>query len=420
MKFKNLSRLAALACSATILFGCEEAESPTSAPVERPAFKQISLSTRQGEHIKLSNEMAFNLFKSINANPMHRYAKNKVISPLSIYMLLSMLANGDDGVVAQEIINVLAGGGENSIEDLNNLNSYLLTELPKVDQTTKLAISNSLWLNQKYSCNASFKALLTDCYDGDFQEVDFGNKSTLKNLINDWVEDKTAGMIKNFANEDNLINQTAFVVNASYFKGTWKDPFPAEQSKNAVFHSSTGDQKITMMHTQTNFLYYADETVQAIELPYGSSNYSMWVLLPCADTGTDRLISELDPATMQNINQSMRDYEVELALPRWSAQSRLELNVADFKNLGILNLFTSGLPGICNEHILNVDYLLTQTCINVDETGTEAAAASMNSDYTAPDPFIKTAKMTVDHPFIFIIKEASTNAIMFMGVVNQI
>lgn len=421
MKITKCSAAAIFLSIAIMTTGCENSTSQEPSPVERPAYKRLSLTSRQSEEITMNNQLAFQLFKSINTNPAHTEVRNKVFSPLSLYAVLSMLANGDDGEPSKEILAALTGNSEASdIQELNDLNSMLLRELPTIDPTTSMFIKNSLWFNQEYSCDEDFKSIFSGVFGGEYYEVDFGDKKSLKNRINSWVEDQTKGLVKDFLDERVLINSTTYLVNTSYFKGTWMEKFPAGKSVKATFHSSEGNQKVTMMHTNDSFDYYDDNQVQAIGLPYGSGNYVMYALLPGKDVNIGEFISRLDMDYIDEIKAKMQSYDVELAFPKFSVTSRLTLMEDDFSDTGIHSIFTEGLSGICKGEIVDVSRFLTQTCISVDEAGTEAATATTVLGYGASNIYKHSAEMTVDRPFVFIIMETSTNAVLYMGRIDNI
>lgn len=419
MKLNSILFAAISICISIEICGCDSSNEPAhTTNIERPAFKRIMLTTRQSDEIGLNNQFAFDLFKQINANPAHA-ASNKVFSPISMYMLLSMLANADDSETSQEILAALTGNPDlTGMQQLNDFNAFLLQELPEVDPTASLSIRNALWFNRNYSCNVGFKSVFSDVYSGAFFESDFSDKSGLINRINSWVEESTSGMVKKFLN-DNANNDKMYLVNTSYFKGIWQEKFPIEKSDKSYFHTPDGKKKVTMMHIKESFSYYEDEKAQIVELPYGSGNFVMDIILPNENTDISAFALSFDMGSFNKYEAGMKTFEVDLSIPKFSVESRIKFMDSDFTETGIRSIFNTGLAKLCDGTVIPIESFLTQTCIKVDEQGTEAAAASTFLEYTSNSPYLNSAEMTVDRPFIFIIKEISTNAILYMGRIEQ-
>ena len=421
MKLKTILSAATFIGISIVISGCDSSNEPTPVTnIERPTFKSITLTTRQSDEIGLNNQFAFDLFKQINTNPAHDSASNKVFSPISMYMLLSMLANADDSEASREILAALTGNPDSvGMQQLNEFNAFLLNELQEVDPTASLSIRNALWFNRNYSCNAGFKSVFSNFYSGELFESDFSDKSGLINKINAWVEYNTSGMVKKFL-DDFANNDKMYLVNTSYFKGVWQEKFPIENSNKSYFHSSDGKKKVTMMHIKESFGYYEDEKAQMVELPYGSGNFAMYIILPNKNTDISAFAMSFDMGSFNKYEADMKFFDVDLFLPKFAVESKIKFTNSDFTDTGVRSLFNNGLAKLCDGTVIPIESFMTQTCIKVDEQGTEAAAASTFLEYTSNSPFINSAEMTVDRPFIFVIKEISTKAILYMGRIDQI
>lgn len=420
MSKKNFHIGVVLTVLATIIAGCSNNSTEDEPQIfERPVYKQISLTTRQSEGVEMNNEFAFKMFKDINTNPDHSNLDNKIFSPFSLFSLFSMLANGDEEDTASIILRALSGEKSKlTKEELNTLNALLLQELPSVDPTTNVAISNSLWMNNQYTFYPEFTTSLSDSYGAELFSCDFDNH--LRNNINFWVEQHTNGVIKNFLENKDMGNNIFYNVNTAYFKGAWTVPFPFENTKTGIFHSKNGDTKVNMMNVESTFQWGAGEKERVIRIPYGSENYEMVVMIPNENVNIDEYIASLSDKYLSDIPYCVDN--VSLTIPKFNLENKMMLYREDFISTGLEKLFHDGtFSKICKEMNPSFDYVRTATKIIIDESGTEGGAASTAAiDWWNPNLESKVFQFTIDRPFIFIIRETSTNAILFIGKIGQL
>lgn len=380
----------------------------------------LELSAPQRNMVESSNSFAFDLFKTtIKAEEVSD--ANFTMSPYSWFAALSMLANGDRGPVGSEILEVLSGDGESlDLDGLNELNAYLLEKLPAVDPVTMLNVANSLWIQEGMTPQNEFLNAMTESYKSEFFSRKLSTSDTRK-AINDWCLDKTNGLIKDFLKKNLSEKALAVILNATYFKGIWRNKFLKSDTSHSMFHGSAGDQKVDMMHTLNTFLYADDDTEEAIMLPYGSGNYDMTVVMPKEGVDFNDYVLSMSSEGFKSLTSELTSCEVDFSLPKFTTGSELTINKA-LKAMGIVGAYENELCDFLNEKTVCINDAISAVRIVVDEEGTEAGAVSgMGMIEGASSPHeLRKVKMTVDRPFLFVITESSTNTVLFIGKVSKI
>lgn len=396
---------------AILLAGCHSEDVPEK--IIPNAKVDIPISRSEKEIVNAQNEFSIKFFNEYAKTD----GKNFCISPLSLSMAMSMLANGAAGDTQTEILDAL-GFKASDIDAVNTFNKRLAVDLAAVDNTTKLSLANSIWIDNSFDVNRSFIDKNKDVYDAEIFHEHLTTTGTM-NKINKWCSDKTNGMIPNFLDEP-LQQAVMALFNALYFKGVWRTPFDKDTSKKESFYNSDGTTtKVTMMHGEINCLYSQDaKGTSWLALPYGNGAFQMLIAMPSAveTMSVDSYISSLSAADVENILRSMRSTSMNLAMPKFDIHSKTILNEI-LTELGIVKLFGSeqDLSGI-SEYKLPLR-VLQEAKIIVDETGTEAAAVTGVIMLGSPGP-TPSGKLTIDRPFAFMIRETSTGSILFMGRVN--
>ena len=269
-------------------------------------------------------------------------------------------------------------------------------------------------------------------YGADLEQLDFNKQPELAcRKINQWVEDQTAGKITNLISPDALNEFTRLLlVNAIYFKGDWTEKFDEAATKEDSFHQGLlSEIKVQMMHQQANFSYAKVGDVQVLELPYGSRDLSMVVLLPERVDGLAKLETALSVSNMNRWITALVPQLVEVFLPKFRLTGQFAL--ADvLKSMGMATAFDieasdfSGItdPGACIQIPLCISEVIHKAFVEVNEEGTEAAAATavtmelLSAEFHRPPP---VPVFRADHPFVFMIRHNESGSILFMGrVVN--
>ncbi len=282
-----------------------------------------------------------------------------------------------------------------------------------------LSIANALWPHVEYSFLETFLALTKEFYGVSITPVDYTATEAARQQINAWVEEKTQDKIKNLIPPGVLDRLTRLVlVNAIYFKGNWASQFAKERTQTAPF-LVTPSQKVAapLMTQEHSFRYGETERLQILELPYVGNELSMLVLLPKAVDGLAALETDLTAPNLAQWTSRLWETEVRVFLPKFKVSQGFLLNGALAK-MGMVDAFDmcqanfSGMDD--NEKGLYIGAVLHKAFVDVNEEGTEAAAATAvvmkSRGPVAPPPIFRA-----DHPFIFLIRENSTGSILFMG-----
>lgn len=281
----------------------------------------------------------------------------------------------------------------------------------------RLHVANALWGQQDYGFLPGFLDLVDHFYGAGLRRVDFvGAPEEARQTINDWVAGETEGRITDLIPQGIIDAMTRLVLtNAIYFNAAWAEPFEEGMTSDGPFYLLDGGQvSVPMMH-QTSFFAYAEgQGYQAVELPYDGQELSMVILLP-ADGEFEAFESSLDAATLDGILGSLSYQSVALTMPRFEFSAQFSLKDA-LKALGMVDAFTAAadFSGMTGNRDLFIDAVLHKAFVSVDEAGTEAAAATaVVAKLTAApsDPL----QITVDRPFLFLIRDLETGALLFLG-----
>jgi len=363
-----------------------------------------------------NNEFAFDLYNKFNNEPENDN-KNVFFSPYSISTALAMTYEGANGNTAQEMQSVL----KFPEDDIVRQSSFARIQniLNKKDKEYKLNTANALWLQKDYSFLPDYLDTTQKYYYAEQNELDFMNENKKSvDTINSWVEDKTNDKIKNLILE--LSTDTRLVLtNAIYFKGDWLKKFDKDDTQKRDFNTGSGVVQADMMYQKDDFNYAETDELQVLEMDYKGEELSMVVLLPKESYGLNDI--EINNENIKDWKSKLREQEVNVYFPKFEFDTKYGL-VDTLKQMGIKDAFSSGnadFSGMNGDRDLFIGDVIHQAYVKVDEKGTEAAAATaivMKATAVGPEHQII---FKADHEFIFLIKEKSTDQILFMGkVVN--
>ena len=370
--------------------------------------KRIQLTNEEKALVKNSVDFSFRLFKETRGDI------SQVVSPLSITYALGMLNNGAAGVTRQEICQTL-GFGDTGADGINAFCRKMLTELPALDEQTKVMLSNAIFLNQPRYFLPEFLEIAHTYYDAETQTRDFSDGKTM-DVINQWGSDHTMGMIEKILEESTFNPDAAsYLLNAVYFKGVWTLKFDKEETKDELFNSK---EMVPMMHMRKCLPYAENDDYQALMLPYGNESYHMTVLLPREDKCINDVLAKLDADTwLWYLQPVCAEIDVDVKLPRMDITTNVNL-VETMKTLGMPSAFDpleADIPG-CYNIPQCISNMFQVAKIKMDEEGTEAAAITIIETTDAlPGGEPKLYEFHADRPFIYIISERSTGAILFIG-----
>ena len=378
---------------------------------EPDVLKPVVLPANAAGIIQSNTDFAFDFLHAVLYND--NTPTNKLVSPLSIYIALSMLYNGANGATLDSIQYALRLNNAGTAY-LNNTCKALLKQLPFSDNEVSLAIANSIWYDQSLQPLQSFLNINDSFYNAQVQGLNFSDPASV-NTINNWVSSKTNGKITKILDQ---LASNLYLINAVYFKGTWKTAFDQSKTANAQFITAAGSsESVSFMSLTHTFNYLANDTAQMIQLPYGGGDFNMFVLLPGTNYTATQLASFLNSGTFSSWQSRMDSMQIQLSLPKFQYSYSISNMQPELSDMGMGIAFTKSadLTRIYPQGG-QVSQAIHKTWINVDETGTEAAAVTAIG-------IIATATrnnlMLADHPFIYVIQEKSSGVLLFIGIVND-
>jgi serine protease inhibitor len=375
----------------------------------------ITLNSTQASMIGSGNAFAFDIFRMILENADE--SENIIISPLSISYALSMTLNGANGTTRDSIFKALRLNGITP-EELNSSYKDLTDALLSVDKRVAIKIANSVWTEEDFQVKKSFIDILTGYYNTESKQFDINDQSA-PDKINEWIEDNTNGLIKHMVDKLND-NTVMLLINAIYFKGKWKSQFDAGDTQNRPFYKSGGTSAdVPMMKQSDDFMFYDGDGFILGEFPYGQGNYVMDIILPDNYYNVNTLMPGITDISFNGWVSQMTKREVNLYLPRFKYAFKKQLkDILSQMGMGIAFTDAADFTNIAASPPLLINDVTHQAFIETNEEGTEAAAATIvDIGLTSIGPSLLV--FNADHPFIFIIRESTTNSIIFMGRVSD-
>lgn len=371
--------------------------------------KTIDLPSQGKDIVEGANNYGFEVFKKIVDSESDQ-TKNIMYSPLSLNSVFSMLYNGAKGTTSNEMQTAL---GLDNVELLNLNETYKVinNEFPKVNKDIDLNIANSIWGDNSQSFNSDFSTKMQDYFKAEIQNLDFSDANSLS-TINDWVKNQTKGKIEKIVNQ---LDFNFILINALYFKGQWHYKFDKSLTQNKDFYLADSSKILApMMQFKDTIRFATSEKYIIAELPYSEGNFVMDLILPQNDNTTDSIISIL-----QNFSDMAKDLtlaEIKIYLPRFEFKYQSD-KLTDIIKEKMPTAFGSNadFSGMLNTSA-QLSKVIQKTYIKTDEDGTTAVAVSSISGATSAEP---PAEIHFNKPFIFIIREVSTNTVMFIGKVSN-
>ncbi|WP_435334794.1 serpin family protein [Haloarchaeobius sp. TZWWS8] len=372
------------------------------------------------EQVRANTDFALDLHRArVAAEP----ADNLFISPLSISLAMAMVWAGAKGETEAQIAETLHYAGEQA--DLHaTFNALDLALEPSADaekDAFRLDLVNAIWGQESYPFDDAFLDTLAVNYGAGLRTLDFvADPETSRETINDWVADQTEDRIEDLMPEGSITELTRLVAtNAVYFKATWEHTFPKDATADTTFTALDGaETTVPMMRHEESFPYAEVDGTQILELPYVGDEASMVVVLPPEGEFTD-FEAALDADRFHGLVDALEPREGTVRLPKFTFGSKVGLNKT-LKELGMPDAFDhdladfSGMVEPGTEERLAITDVVHQSFVAVDESGTEATAATgvVVGDESAPmDPFTFAA----NRPFLFAIRHRETGSVVFLG-----
>ena len=406
------------------------AEKPVVSKTENPSTTKTdknytaaddSASTPEGikQVANANNQFAIDLYQQINKQA--KQAENNIFfSPYSLSTAMAMLYAAAEGETKHQIQKTFHYP---TPAILNPNSAALYNQFNKPNPNYDLSTVNDLWMRQGLSPIQNYLHTVQRYYGGKVTNLDFKNSpEPSRQTINKTIAKHTKQMIPELLAKDSIKADTAAVLtNAVYFKSEWAQPLGLRGSTQPFYNLNGTTTDTNFMYSIESFDYMEDERVQVVELPYKGDELSMLVVLPKSKEAAamQKLIANLSTAQINKWTERLESKEIFLNMPKFKLEQiyKMESILTEmgmpiaFSNKADFSLFNDKLP-------LAVDSVIHKAVVEVDEKGTVAAAAT--SIVITPISASYNAEFTADHPFMFMIKDNKTDAILFLGQVNKL
>ncbi|XP_015137679.2 leukocyte elastase inhibitor isoform X1 [Gallus gallus] len=366
-----------------------------------------------------NSRFALDLFRKVNeTNP----SGNIFFSPLSISTALAMVLLGSRGNTETQVLKTFHF---DEVENIHSRFRALTADINRRDSSCLLRIANRLYGEKSYSFLPEFLTNTQKSYGADLAAVDFLHAyGEARKEINQWVEEKTEGKIPDLLSEGSVNSMTKLVlVNAIYFKGNWAEKFEEANTADMPFRLNKNERKtVKMMYQKKKFRfgYISDMKTRVLELPYDEREFSMIILLPDDieddSTGLQKLEQQLTLEKLQEWTRPEHLYstDVHVHLPKFKLEESYDLK-SDLSAMGLLDIFDSAkadLSGMSGAHDLFLSKIVHKAFVEVNEEGTEAAAATAGIAMLC---MVIEEDFNADHPFLFFLRHNPTKSIVFFG-----
>ena len=363
-----------------------------------------------------NNEVAVGLYKELR-----EHEGNLFFSPYSIRTALAQAYAGARGQTARQMAEVMRLPKDDS--NVHRIfRSFEETLASRARQgTIEIDVANALWRQTGFPLLEEFPIIMGAEYKSSLFEADFArapNKAC--RAMNRWVSDKTHGRIEEIVSPDNIDHLTRLILaNAIYFSGKWKSPFDKFATFPDAFYFMPGKsqpmQTVTvpmMSQSEAVFGYAQFEEGEALEMPYAGDRLSMVIFLPVTTSGWVDFENKMSALDLSRLIQALPRQPVSACLPKFQLESSFRL-AETLRKMGMGKAFTpeqSDFSGMTQNKPFGISDVLHKAMVEVDEAGTRASAATLVAISLGSPPVFRA-----DHPFIFVIRDVPSDAILFMG-----
>ncbi len=359
--------------------------------------------------IKGQMDFSMDLFQRI---AQKERCKNTLIAPISVSMALAMAANGAEDETLHEMEQVLGG---HSVEDLNAYNLNWRVNLSR-EQKTKLKIANSIWIRDMYGFEAKndFLAANAKYYNAQVFKSPFDKTGTA--AINNWVNNKTDGMIPQLMEQINP-ETMMLLINALALDAPWAEPYTEYQIRDGIFHSADGKEQKAKMMSSTEYSYLEGDGAIGFTRKYEGGQLAFGALLP-TEQSLEEFVDSLDGETLLNILKNKQATQVRAQLPQFSSKFDITMNEI-LEAMGMPSAFRGGFSKMSNDDLF-IGQVLHKATIEVNENGTRAAAVTAISMDKSAAPMEDPKIVTLDRPFLYFIYDCETNLPIFIGTLTSL
>ncbi|MBM3420694.1 MAG: serpin family protein [Bacteroidetes bacterium] len=378
--------------------------------------KSLTLTAAAPQAILSSNEFGIELFTRVASDD----DDNLMLSPLSASTALTMLLNGCAGDTYTQLQGALKYPPQMSVTDINEAYKSLVSQLLKADTKVTFSLANAIFYRTGFSVISSFLSTMSTDYKATVEALDFSTLAAL-NTINKWASDNTAGKIPKVLDEISP-DAVMFLMNALYFKGDWSYQFDKTKTENRAFTNGAGQQiSVSTMRSEVGARITSETGYKAAEMPYGRTNFTMIVIVP--DGTLAGFYPAFNNSMWEQITTALDNQEefgkliVQMPKLKFSYEKYLNQQLQAMGMVDAFIPFQANLSGITDQSVF-VSFVKQNTFVQVDEEGTEAAAVTtIGVEVTSLPP--QPQQFIVDKPFLFAIRERTTNTLLFIGQVTN-
>ena len=394
------------------LVGCandeKQDEIPDASSVEEKQIEEMSAA---------SNALGFSTLTELHKSKGKQ--DNIFVSPTSLYSALLLVYNGASGETKEDFSELL-DITEWTDEEVNEAMYVLSNRLWKDTDEMEVTAANSLWLADTYTFQADYTESMETYFDAHMEAIDKTDDASA-GKINKWVQKETNDKIEKIIEPPLQSNFVALLVNVLYFNGNWQFEFPEESTKDDTFFASDKDIEVPFMQLEEELAYMENDDVEAVQLPYGEGEMMMEVYVPKEDKDMPDFLTSTLPEQRKNWQDAFKKETGTVHMPKFELEYDIVLNDV-LQELGLEHAFSdqADFSSLVEESdALRISEVKQKTFLDVDEKGTEAAAAtSVEIEETSliiDDEF----DMYIDRPFVFTITDTETDTILFLGKIEE-
>lgn len=371
------------------------------------------------ESYRKMNEQAVKLIKAA----MQNADGNVLFSPLNLMTTLAMAAVGARGETARELAEVLGMPKT----DIDSFVREVLDELAYENGRTLLT-HFSAWFAGDVEVTEEYARSLENCFDSRVERADFSQSEEIAAKINSVIDKHTCGMLRNVVSPADISEELQMVLLGTlYFCSRWEHPFDKSNTEDMDFFLPNDEKKqVPMMYKEEAFPYFNSDRdgVHGVILPCRKSDCEIVALMPSDPAEpVSRLVEKLDYSSLERwIKSADADEDVDVYLPRFALTHRLDDAAAILKSMGVATAFTDAadLGGICKSTPLKLDRIIHSVCMEIDENGARAAAATVLSvPLGAPPMILQFREFKADRPFVVMIRHKTTGMLLFAALVED-